>query len=191
MSLSLFYVATVAVLLILLWWALRPARKSGSRVNDENALLGEPGRRHATYLPLIRQALSPRDIAFVAARGFPKLFKRMQRERRRVALAYLTALHEDFTSLLHLAAVAASLSPDLAPAEETERVWLQVQFNCRYQMVRVALRIGMVPARKLESLSHVVSELAVKMERAISEFGERATMAAKMGAGKMGSPLDG
>ena len=32
----------------------------------------------------------------------------------------------------------------------------------------------------------VVSELAVKMEMAISEFGERATMAAKMG-----SPFDG
>jgi len=61
-----------------------------------------------------------------------------------------------------------------------------VQFNWRYQMVRAALRIGMVPARRIESLSHVVSELAVKMEMAISEFGERATMAAKMG-----SPFDG
>jgi hypothetical protein len=186
LSLNLFYVATVAVLLILLLWALRPARKNGSRVNDENALLGEPGRRHATYLPLIRQALSSRDIAFVAARGFPGLFKRMQKERRRVALVYLSALHEDFTSLLHLATVVASLSPNLAPAQETERVWLKVQFNWRYQMVRAALRIGMVPGRRLESLSQVVSELAVKMEMAISEFGERATMAAKMG-----SPFDG
>ena len=110
----------------------------------------------------------------------------MQKERRRVALAYLVALHEDFTSLLHLATVVAALSPDLAPAQETERVWLKVQFNCRYQMVRAALRIGMVPARVLESLSHVVSELAVSMEMAISEFGERATMAAKLA-----SPLDG
>src|SRR5256885_15808137 len=88
---------------------------------SENALLGEPGRRHATYLPLIRQALSPRDIAFVAARGFPELFKRMQKERRGVALAYLSALQEDFTRLLPPASVVGSPSSGLAPAPETGR----------------------------------------------------------------------
>ena len=190
MSVSLFYMAAVALLLILLLWALRAPRRNTSGATDESALFGQSGRRHATYLPLIRQVLLPGDLAFVAARGFPELFHRMRKERRRVALSYLTALREDFTDLLRLAAVVAAMSPDLAPAQETERMWLNVQFEWRYQMLRLALYMGVFPQRRLDRLSSVVSELAVSMETAISEFGERATMAAKLGSSLDGQGVD-
>jgi len=185
-SFSLFYIAAVALLLILLLWALRAPRQKTTGARDESALFGQSGRHHATYLPLIRQMLSPGDLVFVAARGFPELFHHVRKERRRVALSYLTALREDFAGLLRLAAVVAAMSPDLAPAQETERMWLNVQFECRYQMLRIALYMGVYPQRRLDALSSVVSELAVRMETAISEFGERATMAAKLA-----SSLDG
>jgi len=114
----------------------------------------------------------------------------MRKERRRVALSYLTALREDFTGLLRLAAIVAAMSPDLAPAQETERVWLNVQFEWRYQMLRLALYMGVFSQRRLDMLSSVVSELAVSMERAISEFSERATVAAKLGSSLDGHGVD-
>jgi len=189
-SFSLFYIAAVALLLILLLWALRAPRRNTTGAKDESALLGQSGRRHATYLPLIRQVLLPGDLAFVAARGFPELFHRMRKERRCVALSYLTALREDFIGLLRLAAVVAAMSPDLAPAQETERVWLNVQFEWRYQMLRIALHMGVFPQRRLDALSSVVSELAVRMETAISEFGERAAMATKLASSFDGHGVD-
>jgi hypothetical protein len=189
-SFSLFYIAPVALLLILLLWALRAPRRNTTEARDESTLFGQSGRRHTTYLPLIRQVLSPGDLAFVAARGFPELFHRVRKERRRVALSYLTELREDFAGLLRLAAVVAAMSPDLAPAQETERVWLNVQFECRYQMLRIALYLGVFPQRRLDALSSVVSELAVRMEAAISEFGKRATMAAKLGSSLNGQGVD-
>jgi hypothetical protein len=189
-SFSLVYIAAVALLLILLLWALRAPRRNTTGAKDESALLGQSGRRHATYLPLIRQVLLPGDLAFVAARGFPELFHRMRKERRRVALSYLTALREDFIGLLRLAAVVAAMSPDLAPAQETERVWLNVQFEWRYQMLRIALHMGVFPQRRLDALSSVVSELAARMETAISEFGERAAMAKKLASSFDGQGVD-
>jgi hypothetical protein len=189
-SFSLVYIAAVALLLILLLWALRAPRRNTTGAKDESALLGQSGRRHATYLPLIRQVLLPGDLAFVAARGFPELFHRMRKERRRVALSYLTALREDFIGLLRLAAVVAAMSPDLAPAQETERVWLNVQFEWRYQMLRIALHMGVFPQRRLDALSSVVSELAARTETAIREFGERAAMAKKLASSFDGQGVD-
>jgi hypothetical protein len=174
------YFAAVALLLVLLFWALgAPVRHAGGS-KDETALLGQMGRRHATYLPLIRQALSPVDIGFMAARGSVKVARRMRQERRGIALSYLTALREDFTRLLRLATVVAALSPEIATAQEAERVWLNAQFAWRYQMLRVALHAGVFPQRRLDALSHMVSELAVRMETTIRELGERAANTAKL-----------
>jgi len=187
---SFFYLAAVALLLILLFWALRAPRKQASGAKNENALLGQAGRRHATYLPLIRQALSAGDLAFVASRGFPEFYQRLRKERRGVALSYLTALHEDFSRLLDLATVVAALSPELAPTQEKERVWLKVQFTWRYQLLRVALHAGVFPQHKLDILTHQVSELAVRMETAIRELGERAAVAAKLASSLDGRGVD-
>jgi hypothetical protein len=114
----------------------------------------------------------------------------MRKERRGVALSYLTALHEDFSRLLDLATVVAALSPELAPTQEKERVWLKVQFTSRYQLLRVALHAGVFPQHKLDILTHQVSELAVRMETAIRELGERAAVAAKLASSLDGRGVD-
>jgi hypothetical protein len=52
--------------------------------------------------------------------------------------------------------------------------------------VRAGLYAGLSSVPRLDALSHMVSELAVRMETALKELGERAALAAKAA-----SPLDG
>ncbi len=169
----------VAGLLALLVWTLRNPNKRKA-LNIEPVSLEQVGRRHPTYLPLIRQALSPSDFAFLTSHGSPGLARRARRERRRIALSYLAELRDDFQRLLRLARVVAALSPEVGAAEELERLWLNLQFSWRYQMVRAGLYFGLLSLPKLDALSHMVSELAVRMETAMKELGERAALAAKL-----------
>jgi hypothetical protein len=178
-TLILFFFPIVAALLALLAWALRGPRTHSAH-NLELEHLEQTGRRHATYLPLIHQALSPRDIAFLSSHGSPELLRRARKERRRIALSYLAALHDDFLRLLRLAKVVAALSPEVGAAQELERLWLSLRFSWRYEMVRAALYCGFLSLPRLDALGHMVSELAVRMETAVKELGERAVLAAKL-----------
>jgi hypothetical protein len=179
----------VAALLALLAWALRNPTKR-MQLGVASASLEQTGRRHATYLPLIRQALSPADLEFLAARGSPRLARRARKERRRVALSYLGELRSDFQRLLRLARVVASLSPEVGAAQELERVRLSFRFSCRCQMVRAALYSGLLVLPQLSGLSQMVSELAVRMETAMKELGERAALAAKLASSPDGRGVD-
>src|ERR1700722_9266141 len=113
----------VAALLVVLRWALRAPGKSG-RGTFDLASLEESGRRHATYVALIKQAASPADMEFLAKRGSPEIARRVRRERRNVALQYLMQLREDFQRLLRLARAVAALSPAVGSRQELERLWL-------------------------------------------------------------------
>lgn len=175
----------IAALLAVLTWALRGPKPTSNQKLDLECL-EQTGRRHATYLPLIHQALSPMDFGFLASHGSPALLRRARKERRHVALAYLAALHDDFQRLLRLAQVVALLSPDVGAAQEFERARLSAQFSLRYQMVRAGLYAGLLSLPRLDALSYMVSELAARMEMALKELGERAALAAKAA-----SPLNG
>ena len=179
----------VAVLLLLLAWGLRSPGTS-LRGKFDVATLEESGRRHATYFALIRQAASPEDMKFLARRGSPQIARRVQHERRRVALLYLTQLREDFQRLLRLARAIASLSPGVGSRQELERVWLTWEFWWRYQMIRAGFYYGVLPLLQLNSLSHMVSQLAVQMETSMKELGERAAMAIEMASTLDGNGVD-
>jgi hypothetical protein len=181
----LLFLPIVAILLAILAWSLRGPRTHSAHKLDLECL-EQAGRRHATYLPLIHQALSPMDFTFLASHGSEELLRRARKERRHVALSYLAALHDDFQRLLRLAQVVALLSPDVGAAQEFERATLSLQFLLRYQMVRAGLYAGFSSVLRLDALSHMVSELAVRMETSLKELGERAALAAKAA-----SPLDG
>lgn len=169
----------VACLVAALVWALRPPKIHKSFV-DEPASLEEVGRRHCTYLPLVRQALSAADFVFLETRGSRTLANRLRRERRRIALSYLANLHDDFLRLLRVAKAIATLSPEIATAQELERIWLSFQFAFRYRVLWAGLFTGVPSLGRLDDLSQMVSELAVRMETAISELGERAAIAAQL-----------
>jgi len=174
-----FFVAIVACLLALLVWALSKPGKY-KPLSDGPASLEQVGRRHATYLPLIRQALSPMDLAFLERRGSRELAVRVKKERRGAVLSYLASLRDDHLQLLRFAKAVAVLSPEVASSQEMERAWLAMQFSFRYQILRVEVHVGMLSLRSLDGLSHMVSDLAVRVETAMSELGERAALATKL-----------
>jgi hypothetical protein len=179
------FILAVAVLLFLLTWSLRvPKRRRASSLDPAVSLQG-PDRSHATYLPQIQRALAPADFEFLASRASAKLTSRVRKERRRIALIYLSAVQEDFQRLLRLARVIAVLSPEVSTAQESERLRLNVQFTLRCQMIRLRLLCGIATLPQLSGLSQMVSGFAVRMETAITELGERAALATELA-----SPLE-
>jgi len=179
----------VAVLLILFFWALRRPRQ-GEPVGDQATGCEELAQRHITFLPQIRQALEPSDLAYLAGRGSEGLQRRVRKERRRVAFSYIGALQGDFQRLLRLARVIAVLSPKVGAVHEFERLRLSVQFACRCEMLRFRLLCRLAPLPQLSGLGHMVSAFAVRMEAAMNELGERAAMAAELAASLEGRGID-
>jgi hypothetical protein len=179
--------SSLAVLLIAaLISALRAPRRK-SRGNFDLNALEQPGRRHATYLSLIRHVSSSDDLAFLGKRGYTKLQSRLHRERRKVVLIYLDQLRSDFDRLTKMARAVAALSPSVSVRQEFERAQLSFEFLARYHAIRLAFGWGFAPIAQLSRLSQMVSHLSIQMETSMEEFGERAAMAVRSAS----SPLDG
>jgi hypothetical protein len=179
MNLIFIFVLSIIVLLLLLWWALRTPGKSSDPSLDSSSL-EQLGKRHVAFLSQIRQALAASDFEFLASRLSRKLTRRVRKERRRVVLAYLSALQEDFQKLLRLSRVIAVLSPEVDATQEFQRFRLTVQFTLQCQMIRARLLVGVAPLPQLGQLSQAVSGLAVRIETAIVELGERAALATEL-----------
>lgn len=180
MSLGFILFFGLALLLILaLGWALGNPWKRQELYRDARPL--EAGcQQHVAFLPQVRQALAPADYQFLSRKLSSKARRRIRRERLAVAFAYLTALREDFESLLRIARVIAVLSPEVAAEHEFERLRLTTNFTWRYEMTRWKLLLGFTPLPQLDGLSELVSGLSVRMEAAMKDLGERAALAAEM-----------
>ena len=186
MSLSFYaFFGLVGILVLLFVWAARKRNRPEKKL-PEPGFLEECGRRHVAHLPQIRQALVETDFLYVSEKASALVARRVRQERRRVALAYLSAVREDFQSLLRMAAIIARLSPEVAALHEFERLRLTAMFAWHYQIVRLQLRAGLMPIPGLDGLTDLVSGLSVRMETAMNELGERAALAAGMA-----SSLDG
>jgi len=160
-------------------WSLRGARKAPlDRICAVD--LEESGQRHATHCPQIRQALDARDFSYLASSGGRKLARRVRRERRRVVQDYLIALRGDFDHLLRLARAIALLSPKVVAVHELERFRLTVQFHWRCRIIGLRLLFGAATLPQVAGTSDLVSHLAVRLEAALKELGERAALAVEM-----------
>jgi hypothetical protein len=177
---TLFILAVVIVLLALLFWALCTPWRGNHTGGPGLESVEGPGRQHATYFGVIRQAMSEEDFEFLAARGPVRLVRRAHKERQRIAMLYLANLRADFERLLRLARVIAVLSPEIAVSHEFERLRLTLRFFYRYQMVVLGLYAGLLLLPQLSGLSQMVNELAFRMEKAMKELGERAVVAAEL-----------
>ena len=175
-----FIFGAVGALLALLFFALRRPKRNDQAAAPSLDCIEEPGRPHATYFGVIRQAMSVEDFEFLAARGPVRLVRRAHKERQRIALLYLADLRADFQRLLRLARVIAVLSPEIAVSHEFERLRLTIRFSCRYQLVLLGLYSGLLLLPQLSGLSQMVGELAFRMESAMNELGERAAVAAEL-----------
>jgi hypothetical protein len=169
-----------AIVLALLFWVLRNPKSDAPVGVSTLGSIEEPARPHATYFGVIRQAMSEEDFDFLATRGPLRLVRRRHKERARIAMLYLAELRADFDRLLRLARVIAVLSPQVAASHEFERLRLTLRFSWRYQMVRTGLYVGLLFLPQLSGLSAMVSELAFRMEVAMKELGDRATVAAEL-----------
>ncbi len=188
LTLNLFF-GFVAILLLALGWALRSPRKQRKLEVDPRPL-EELGQRHVTYLPQIRQAFATTDYEFLSEKASREVQRRVRRERRGVALAYLAALRGNFQSLLRMARVIAALSPEVVAVQEFERLRLTGMFAWRYQMIRWRLWTGLAPMTQLDGLSNLVSGLSVRLEMAVQELGERAAAAAELASSMNRRGLD-
>jgi len=177
------------VLLILLAWILLDTRKF-TKPEAHLDFTEESDRSHATYLRQVRQAMAVEDFEFLAARGSRELSQRTRKERRRIVLAYLYCLRNDFLKLWRLARVISTMSPKVGVAQEFARLRLGLFFFLRYELIRIKFLFGFAPLPELGSLSEVVSRLGVRLETAMRELGERAALAAKLASTLDGRRLD-
>lgn len=177
----------VLFLLVLLIGILRDPKRAGSPASPPQNV---SERRHVTYFPQLRQAMSQQDLLFLTSRGFDGLARKVRRERRRVAMNYLDCLRGDFLKLWRLARVIASMSPQVGMSQEIARMRLGLLFIVRYELVRAKFYLGFSPLPELGSLSEAVSRLAVRMETAMKELGERAALAAKLASSLDGQNLN-
>jgi hypothetical protein len=169
----------VGLLVLLLVWSLRrPGGHAGLAHVSE--ALGESGCCHVTHLAQIRQALAKTDYDFLSQRAPNGVVRRVRRERRDVALGYLSALREDFDGLLRIARVIAVLSPEVKAVQELERLRLTVRFAWRFEMIRLKLTVGFAPLSQVDRLANMISGLSVRIEHAVKEFGERTALASEL-----------
>jgi hypothetical protein len=89
-------------------------------------------------------------------------------------------LRADFQRLLRLASVITVLSPEIAASHEFERLRLSIRFSWRYRIVLLGLYAGHLLMPQLSGLSQIVAELSFRMESAMQELGERASVAADL-----------
>jgi hypothetical protein len=176
----LLILAMVATLGVLLLWSLRRGETSSSRVKIEPSEDLEIPGGHVVHLAQIQQALQESDLSFLALHGSRRLSRQVRRERRQVVLRYLSALRMDFERLLRLARVIAVLSPEVAPAQEWERLRLSLRFSLQCELVRMELVLGRTNLPQLSGVSRTVSGLALRLERAMTELGERAALATEL-----------
>jgi|SRR5208283_1531007 len=173
MNITIILFILLAVLLIgALVWAIRPPKRKLVSIND--VLTAFSVEHHYSRLPQILQALQPEDTAFLRARGFAPLRRRIRSERGRIALLYLDCLQEEYEKLLEASRVVAAMAPELVALDEAERFKLTLRFavGCRY--LRLRLRLGLEPWRGFGILSEMASGMALRLEGATSQIGERA-----------------
>ncbi len=173
------FFALIGLLLFLFVWSLRRPKRDGARFSDWR-IPEDIGRSHIAFLPQIRQTLAKTDYQFVSQRVPLEVRRRMRRERRHVALAYLSALRGEFNGLLRTARVIAVLSPEVAAVQEFERLRLTVKFQWRYRILWMSVWAGYASLPQLNDLSNLLSGLNVRLEAAMKELGERAALVTEM-----------
>jgi hypothetical protein len=178
MSLPLMLFIVFALLLVaLLVWAVRPPRKTSLSIDEVLDTLCE--KRHYARMPQILQCLREDDTDFLSAGGYQALAARLRRERKHIALRYLTYLQDEYQLLLETSRVLAKLAPEISMIDEFQRFRLSLRFVlcCRY--LRWRLRLGLQPWDAFGILSDMEGDITLSLEAATAHIGERAALASE------------
>ena len=170
----------VALLIVVFAWWQRDSAKHTLPSALAAAIPQDSHGSHVTHWPQIRRALAATDYEFASRRISREALRRMRRERRQVALAYLSALPVEFDRLARTAKLIASLSPEVVAGQELERVVLTANFCLRYRVIRMSVWAGFTPLPQISNLSNLLGGYSVRLEEAMKELGERAAIVAEM-----------
>jgi hypothetical protein len=141
---------------------------------------------HARYFPPILQAISEGDIAYLSTRITQASFRHARAERHRVVCDYLAGLREDFVQTERLARTLAGLSPAVVRRLEWERVRLGLQFRGLYGLAWLRIQTGMDCVEPLTHLTHLVADLATRVEALGLAMGRVSPQAAEWGSTAQG-----
>jgi hypothetical protein len=171
------FIAFALFLIVLLVWAVRSPKKPPLSVDEVLGTLCE--KRHYARLPQILQCLREDDTEFLSAGGYQALATRLRRERKRIALRYLTYLQEEYQLLLETSRVLAKIAPEISMMDEFERFRLSLRFTvcCRY--LRWRLRLGLQPWDAFGILSDMEGDITLSLEAATAHIGERSAIASE------------
>jgi hypothetical protein len=168
----LFAGGALALLLVLLWLALKTASAPPVMTADGKLQIEDLFPLHCRHFPQVRQALSSADLDYLKQRASRRILRRVRAERRQVARNFLAGLKEDFWRLDHLAGTVAALSPKVSRTQEAERFWLGLRFRILYGLVLLRLETRSVPVPQLGRLTELIGSLAAQIEAAMAALEE-------------------
>jgi hypothetical protein len=179
-SVAAFACIGLLLLLAMAWLLFSATRRQPQVVRNGSRERRDFECLHISHLPQIKESLANSDFVYLKDQGYPALAKRIQKERRRIALNYLTCLRVEFEKLLHLARMVAVMSPNVAVAQEVQGLRLNLEFSYRYYLIYLQLVSGIAPQEAIGGLSNMVSALTLRMETAMSELGVQAALGAEL-----------
>ncbi len=170
-----FGVLVAALLGALLWSSGRkPRSEPSARLQDSFFPLP---CQHLANLPQIKQAVERADLEYLKKRVSPATANRLRRDRRRIVLAYLDGLREDFDRVAEATTKVAAFSPQVEAKHEFQRFRLALEFRARYTLLRIKFGIGIPAFDSLGRLASMVSSLAIELDRAMNEVAAGAALA--------------
>ena len=170
-----FGVLVAALLGVLLWSSARKPQPERA-ASLQGSFFPLPCQ-HLANLPQIKQVIERADLEYLKTRVRPATANRVRRERRRIVLAYLDGLREDFDCVVEATTKVAALSPKVEAKHEFQRLRIAVEFKVRYTLLRVKFGIGVSAFDGLGRLAWMVSSLAIDLERAMNEIAAGAALA--------------
>jgi len=170
-SVLLFLLVPVLLVLLLGWFA-RPAKKSFHSPGEVlDALTRE---RHYARLPQILQALREEDAAYVRNSGQLQLVNRMRSERIAIAGRYLDCLEQEYQILIEASRMLSAMAPELSAIGEFDRFEHSLRFMLYCRFLRWKLRLGLQPWDTFGVLSDMAGYMTLQLEAATGRLGERA-----------------
>lgn len=178
MSLPVIFLVLFAILLVvLLFWALRPPTRGPRPAPDVFEALRQS--RHSSRMSHILQALEPHDTEFLRSSGHAALLQTIRRQRRVIALSYLQQLQDEFEMLLEISRLLAVMSPEVIAMEEMERWKMSLAFATNCAFLRWKLRLGLQPFSGFTLLSNMATSFARRLEAATTRIAESTVRSAE------------
>lgn len=182
MSITIFILLGVAILALVIW-LLFPAKANGSSSVIESLEIEQLQPLHCRHFPQIRLLLEPDDRKFVERSVSATAARIWRRERRKILLAYVRGLAEDFNRLERLARLLASLSPEVTRKREWEWFWRGLQFRIMLRLLTARFAFGDFSLPHLARLTDFVASHAAELEVRMSQMSGMLPSRVRMSAG--------